>query len=1593
MSEIVIVDNDVLSALSHQAVASGTDALDGLYSPSTQIVITSTVYAEATDGRFRHAASAERFRWIEEGLSSGRIEIVDTPDYVAGAYKDVGDDSIMSIADNYPDDNVTIVTNDNGLTARAYTEAANDVDVDNIQQSLHANLLSGGISFNEYFVYSENARVDTGIPPVVEDFSLIGGSNGAIIFAIPSVGLVLGREADGSIKVIGGYERFEIDEDGNINFFGIYDPISGVFSLHLSDITDMSYAFEGDIRLSSEVISALSWLLSLLKDPPVSPLVLDLDGDGIELTAVEGATAFFDMDVNGFAEATGWVASDDGLLALDLDGDGRIDDGSELFGDQTGHTHGFLALAEHDANDDGVIDAADAVFADLVIWQDLNADGISQAVEMRGLAEIGITSISVQAATTSYWVEGNEIRYESSFIWDDGSIGVVGDAFFETDPIRTVALLPDDFEYHPDVFKLPVLAGAGSLASTWVAMSTDDALRQQATDLVAQASNGDIQGFMRAFHEFVYDWAGVGSVPPGSRGDHVDARNLEFLEVVFDQPFDPSNGEPGDPEHWAAADLDEGMGGLISAMAGEFLSQVAVSDALLNSTDAASYEARLAANLLVPAASGEGQEANGIAAIFASVEGGTLSNVDAALLLSTMGSASAQGVDTYALRVESEAQSRGSASAIAVATILQSLTHGQQVHGTHAIDALDMSESFADSIIFGSEGNDILWGGRGANIYIHSAGDGSDTISEGNQTSTPTDRLVITDESVDDVQFETVGDDLFVTRANGEVITIKNQFYGRDYAVDEMSFADGTVLGWSDIANKSVADQRASGQIIGSAQAETYYHAAGDGSYTITDYRSSGDKLIFTDLTSDDAVFGRAGDDLTLTLSSGDIVTIYEHFDSAGTFSFDQIEFSDGTVLSGTAIANRSVADQKASGSVIGSYLGETYFHAAGDGSYTITDYRSSGDKLIFTDLTSDDAVFGRAGDDLTLTLSSGDIVTIYEHFDSAGTFSFDQIEFSDGATYSGAEIGDRVALDAERDIIIGTAANDTLAGGLGSDTIDGAAGDDAIDGGDHADSITGGDGYDTIDGGSGHDTVYGGLGGDLIYGGDGNDLLWGQDNNDFLSGGAGNDTLHGGSSWDTLEGGAGDDLLIGDGGLEQFLFSGEFGHDTISGFHLSEDEDLDLTGLSNIHETSDIIFESSGGSTTLRFDQDDDGVVDTHSSITLTNVILTASDVGQFKFAASGTAGLVIDGTDGIDILAGTAGNDTISGLLGDDEISGGDGHDWIAAGGQGDLIAGGSGEDTIYGEDGNDSILGGAGDDTIYGGTGWDTIDGGTGNDLLIGEGGLEQFIFSGEFGQDTISGFHLADAENLDLRGLTNVHDVGDIDFEFLSGNTVLRFDQDADGNLDAHSSITLTGTALTPADAAQFIFTPDGLTGSDIVGTVDVDTLSGTAGNDTISGLSGSDVIDGHDGHDSIDAGHGSDTVRGGAGDDTIAGGDNYDNLSGDAGNDDLNGGKGWDTINGGTGDDILEGEGGYDLFVFEDGFGHDTITDFNISTSELIDFTALAGVSATSDLIFDTNAGSTVLRFDLDNDGAADTDLSITLTGMILTAADQDQFVF
>gem|GEM_PF-1335178 len=106
-----------------------------------------------------------------------------------------------------------------------------------------------------------------------------------------------------------------------------------------------------------------------------SPILLDLDRDGVIQTLGTSAGTHFDHDGNGFKELSGWVAEGDGILVFDRNINESIDNGSELFGNFTPlangmlAVNGFQALAQFDVNGDGKVDANDPIWSQLKVWQ------------------------------------------------------------------------------------------------------------------------------------------------------------------------------------------------------------------------------------------------------------------------------------------------------------------------------------------------------------------------------------------------------------------------------------------------------------------------------------------------------------------------------------------------------------------------------------------------------------------------------------------------------------------------------------------------------------------------------------------------------------------------------------------------------------------------------------------------------------------------------------------------------------------------------------------------------------------------------------------------------------------------------------------------------------------------------------------------------------------------------------------------------------------------------------------------------------------------------------------------------------------------
>lgn len=187
----------------------------------------------------------------------------------------------------------------------------------------------------------------------------------------------------------------------------------------------------------------------------ITPIIVDTTGKGFHLTPPQDGVVF-DFFGDNHPIRIAWTAASSGnaFLALDRNGNGKVDNAKELFGNITeqpisDNPNGYLALAEFDkpengGNGDGIIDHRDVVFSHLLLWIDENHDGISQPRELHTLPELGVHSMSLHYRANRYFFDqyGNWFRYQAALNpgprdteSEDGR--VTYDVFFKSLPSET----------------------------------------------------------------------------------------------------------------------------------------------------------------------------------------------------------------------------------------------------------------------------------------------------------------------------------------------------------------------------------------------------------------------------------------------------------------------------------------------------------------------------------------------------------------------------------------------------------------------------------------------------------------------------------------------------------------------------------------------------------------------------------------------------------------------------------------------------------------------------------------------------------------------------------------------------------------------------------------------------------------------------------------------------------------------------------------------------------------------------------------------------------------------------------------------------
>jgi RHS repeat-associated protein len=1154
----------------------------------------------------------------------------------------------------------------------------------------------------------------------------------------------------------------------------------------------------------------------------VSPLVLDLDGDGIELSVLAESSAFFDLDADRFAEQTGWVKADDGLLAIDKNGDRRINDINELFGNAT--TDGFVVLKQLDSNNDNLIDSRDAQFSKLLIWRDYNQDGFSNVGELRSLADWGIRSISLNAQTAGYFLQGNRISSTSSYTLTNGTTRQIVDAWFTNDQINTI--YDRDYQLKAETLFLPSLRGNGELANLYIAMSNDPTLLGLMRNFVALTPGTNWDSFSRQVTTqataILYRWAGVEN--GGSRGYMNDGRNLYFMEKYTGAPFVQvllDGSTDPDPRWNAAAVLNPTWDKLLQQLLGRLLVQGPMrqffpnvvfshnQDSLISSASLDTVLTNLSTNRPTNFDAALRYWNLAILGLDAFEDRFGLSQSDYdARISQTLATANNFGtylsllrkpdfLTTIAAPVNGTAANNNFAGTTGNDTY-NSGRGNDTVNGAAGNDTLD--GSFGNDTVNGGDGNDSIRGGL--DVDNLNGGNGIDTLALELSTST---NLTITNPR------NGINIAGLITATNFEIFKITTGS-GND-TMTQSALVNGVVFRSDDTLN-------------GGAGNDTLNPGLGQQDQVIG---AAGDDLLILDYS-----LGDTGRGMTVEVSS---VTAEGAAGSAGRFAGDY-SWLDSMAFSGIDRFQLTATQQDDTIEVAGR---GTVNSGAGNDTITVqsTNFTINGgvgEDILIVDLSP-------RIDNLNFTIGYTGITGQPLFLSNIETIDF----------YSG------VGNDTIN--FVSSTTPTLLRGGSGSDVLTTGAGSrDRLEGNDGDDILRSGDGDD---GGFWAFLRYnqagllGGTGNDQLFGEGGNDDLFGEEGNDQLDGGIGNDSLYGGNGNDTLNAGDGDDFLDPGSGVDQSI--GGLGTDVLRLDYSTATTPISITYTNTTTGTL------SGGGTFREVEGLDllgGSGTDTFNVTATTYKSWIRSGAGSDTVNA-GSGDDRLEGGDGDDILRGGAGNET--------------GYNWYFTFGSNYLEAGlygGNGNDQLFGESGNDNLFGEAGNDTLNGGDGDDFLDPGSGVNQSIGGLGTDILRLDYSTATTPISITYTTTTTGT-LSGGSTFRDIEGFDLLGGSGNDNFNI------TAAIYKSWIRSSAGNDTVNAGSGDDRLEGGDGDDILrggagnengynwyftfGTTYLEAgLYGGNGNDQLFGESGNDQLFGEAGNDILNGGLGDDILNGGAG---------------------------------------------------------------------------------------------------------------------------------
>ena len=516
------------------------------------------------------------------------------------------------------------------------------------------------------------------------------------------------------------------------------------------------------------------------------PLVVDLGGDGIELIKMNGAINF-DHDLNGFAEATGWIGKNEAFLALDKNGNGVIDNASELFGDGSS-MNGFEELKKYDSNKDETIDEKDEIWSKLLLWQDKNSDAISSKDELSNIKDSQIKSIDLNYENKNLQNAENIIKEVSKVTFKDGKTAEIADVNFKVDP--SDSRVPN-VQITPEILNLPNVSAMGNMYDLHSAMSLNAALKTALQNYISSSPKNR----KAAIKSLIYKWAGVENNPTSGRGAMSDARELNVYEALSGEEFvHVSQGRH--PNSTVSSYLHE----LYQRFEDYVYAQIELQTTYKNVLDT---EYMVLNNETQKLDYDFSAFKNKMKELYADKKYEEMVN------LKKLAKDASAYKPNLALALSKNLTALGAENPAIYKVLADKILKGDDtensINGTSQSNYIDAGSGndkvyagIGDDVLVGGKGDDYLEGGAGDDTYIFNIDDGVDTILDGGGSDTIKFGAGI---NKDDIVVTRAGDDIKISFKNSETdsILLRCNATNSSYFIENFIFANGETMSIGEI--------------------------------------------------------------------------------------------------------------------------------------------------------------------------------------------------------------------------------------------------------------------------------------------------------------------------------------------------------------------------------------------------------------------------------------------------------------------------------------------------------------------------------------------------------------------------------------------------------------------------------------------------------------------------------------------------------------------------------------------------------------------------------------------------------------------------